>query len=153
MTDTLSRTSGYEFAPELFNPIQNGDVFLALSKPGFEHGRHALLGDELVLRFDGLGDVAARCVLRARVYLTTDGLTRVLGPFATASILSTPEGEGMAALLQSAEQGSPHRLVNHHKLARALGEADYDGLWSAQKKLKLDKQHRAVREVVGWRLA
>jgi hypothetical protein len=138
----------------LIPSVKSGEVCLALANiAASPRGLHA--GDPILLSFEGNrngGGFPAWCVLRARVYLTDTGVLRVLGPFGTATPIHTEEGEALARLLFAAEQGAPAPIVHGHKLAKTIGHDNYGALWTAQKRLRLDKAHRAVREVVGWKL-
>lgn len=121
---------------------------LILSKVGRYGTVHPKLGDRLEPDdFDGLAGV---CILRARIYLAETGVARVVGPMRSQFILHAPAATGLANLLLAAETSRPSAERHRHKLALALGLADYPALWAAQKAKGLDHHHRAVREVIGW---
>lgn len=155
MTNTLANATTYLLPEKDVEAVKSGAINLALSSPTHDHHHHPLVGDHVKLDFVGKTakfNTRAICTLRARVYLTAQGLTRVVGPFGTDAPIASGDGETQLRLLHAAELASSQAAEHLQKLALACGYADSAAMWKAQKALRLDKQHRAVREVIGWRL-
>lgn len=153
--NTLANATHYLLPEKDVDGVKSGAINLALSNPTHDHHHHPLVGDHVLLDFVGKTakfNARAICTLRARVYLTSVGLARVVGPFATDKALASEDGETQLRLLHAAELASSQAAEHLEKLAHACGYADSAAMWKAQKALRLDRQHRAVREVIGWRL-